>query len=53
MSSEGSPKVTMELQDGGGGEYIVLHAEHWAMDSEEEIDLLAAELKAMLKGARR
>lgn len=46
------PSLSMELMDGGGGEFLVLHAAHWALDTPEEVDMLAAEMKAMLAKAR-
>lgn len=40
--------LTMEIHDGGGGEYLVIHARHWALSDHAEIDALAAMLKEML-----
>lgn len=51
-TKEGSPLLLLELMDGGGGEFLVLSANQWAMDSAEEVDMLAAELKAMLADAK-
>lgn len=45
---DAAPRVELELMDGGGGYYLVLHAEHMAFDTPEEVDALAAEMKAML-----
>lgn len=53
LSRDEAPLLRMELEDGGGGEFLVLHASHWAMESEAEIDMLAAEMKAMLANANR
>ena len=47
------PELDMALTDGGGGEYIVLTAKHWAIDNEAEVDKLADALKAMLKHATK
>lgn len=44
--------LTLELQEGGGGEYLVMHAVHWSIDSQAEIDDLCAKLTAMLAQAR-
>jgi hypothetical protein len=33
-------RVKIEIADGGGGEYLVLHAKHWAVESKEDIDQL-------------
>lgn len=46
------PRLSMELIDGGGGEYLVLHAVQWSLDSDAEVDALAAEIKAMLAQAK-
>lgn len=53
MESEGDPLLRAELRDGGGGEFLVLSAHQWALDSDDEIDMLANELKAMLEEARK
>ena len=42
-------EITITAEDGGGGTYIVLSSPRWAMDSDDEIDELCKELKAMLK----
>ena len=34
--------------DGGGGEYLVIHAKHWAMDGKNEIVELVKVLTTML-----
>lgn len=53
MDEDGPPHFTMELMDGGGGEYLVLHANHWALESPEEVDALAGEMKALLAKAQK
>ena len=49
---QGEPKVTLELMDGGGGEFLVLTANQWAVETPEEVDALAAEMKALLAKAK-
>lgn len=41
------PKLTVEVCDGGGGAYIVMHAKHWSFD-DSELDRIAARIKAIL-----
>lgn len=43
--------LTLTVEDGGGGPYIVMDAEQWAVDSLAEIDELRALLVAMLPEA--
>jgi hypothetical protein len=43
------PAFTIEVHDGGGGEYIVLHAAHWSISDEADLKDLHAELTRMLK----
>lgn len=52
ISPDDEPVLRLELRDAGAGEYLVLHATAWAMDSEAEVDQLAEAMKAMLKEAR-
>jgi len=40
--------LTVEVYDGGGGEYLVIHAKHWAMDGKGEIAELVKVLTTML-----
>jgi len=40
--------LTVEVKDGGGGEYLVIHAKHWAMDGKNEIVELVKVLTTML-----
>jgi hypothetical protein len=40
--------LTIDINDGGGGEYVVMHASHWSFENENEVDLLAATLKSMI-----
>ena len=44
--------LTIEVTDCGAGEYLVLHAGHWAIDSRAAADELHATLLAMLAGCR-
>ena len=44
--------LTIEVTDCGAGEYLVLHAGHWAIDSREAADELHATLLEMLAGCR-
>lgn len=39
--------LTVQTQDGGGGNYIILSTERWAID---DIDQFCAELKKVLEG---
>ena len=41
--------LEISTQDGGGGSYIVIKTERWALEDAKEIDVLAAKLKAILK----
>jgi len=41
--------LVIEATDAGGGTFVVLTTERWAMDTEDQIDELCVELKAMLK----
>ena len=43
------PAFTIEVHDGGGGEYLVLHASHWAIGDEADLKDLLTELTCMLK----
>ncbi|MBT9176538.1 MAG: hypothetical protein DDT20_00857 [Firmicutes bacterium] len=49
---DGSATLKLELINGGGGEYLVLHATHLALDSMAEIDALTAVLKKALKESK-
>lgn len=44
--------LTIEVTDCGAGEYLVLHAGHWAIDSRAAADELHATLLEMLAGCR-
>ena len=46
------PELSLELMDAGGGEFLVISAAHWAIDTEDEINQLAEAMKAMLSGAK-
>lgn len=42
--------LTVQTQDGGGGNFIVLSTERWALADDKEIDEFCAALKNVLKG---
>lgn len=44
--------LRVRTQDGGGGAFIVVETSRWALDSDAEIDALAAKLKAVLRLGR-
>ena len=44
------PACTIEVHDGGEGEYIVLHATHWAIVDESDLKDLLTELTWRLYG---
>jgi hypothetical protein len=48
-ASELGQEITISTHDGGGGPYVVIQTERWAMDDDKEIGELAAKLKAILK----
>jgi hypothetical protein len=48
-----TPELTLVLHDGGGGEYLVIHAAHWAVDSEAEIAEVATAMKKMFASGRK
>lgn len=41
--------LTMQTQDGGGGNYVVISTERWAIDR-DDIDKFCAQLKSVLEG---
>ena len=41
--------LKIEAVDAGGGTYVILSTERWAVEKDKEIDELCTELKAMLK----
>ena len=43
-STHEDPPFTIEVHDGGGGEYLVLHASHWAIGDEADLKDLLTEL---------
>lgn len=43
-------ELTVEILDGGGGNYLVIKTDRWAIDA-DTIDAFAAELKNCLKMA--
>ena len=53
MHSCGPPdddaSLVIEIDDAGGGEYLILHAEHWSFEGREDIDALHAKLVEMLE----
>ena len=49
-SLAGEGELTFEVCDGGGGEYVVIHASHFAVDPQNETALqLIERLKAALR----
>jgi len=46
--NEGGQTFTISTQNGGGGSYLVISTERWALDSAKEIDDFARKLKAIL-----
>ncbi len=40
-------KFAIEIHDGGGGEYIVMQAEHWSFEGVDDIRALADKLISM------
>jgi hypothetical protein len=43
--------LAIETADGGGGKYIVIQTDRWALDSDSDIDALAAHLKEIMLAA--
>lgn len=43
--------ATMTLEDGGGGEYLVLDVHQWAFSDAAEVDAFVAEMKRLLATA--
>lgn len=43
--------LSISIQDGGGGQYVVLNAHEWSIEIYGEIDELAERLRDMLKQA--
>ena len=41
--------IEISTFDGGGGSYIVIKTERWAVGDAKEIDAFAAEMKSVLK----
>jgi hypothetical protein len=41
--------LEIETMDGGGGAYLVISTERWALDSDEDIDAFASRLKEVLR----
>lgn len=48
---ESPQRFKAEVEDAGGGPFIVVSTERWAMSDEAEIDQLAQALKAFLRQA--
>lgn len=46
-----SNEIVVEICDGGGGPYLVIKTDRWALSDAKEIDAFARELKACLKKA--
>ena len=49
---DADPALMIEIEDGGGGEYLVITAVQWAIDSRAEMDALHAKLIEMLEACR-
>lgn len=45
--SDGCQTLTVQTQDGGGGNYIILKTDRWAIDK-DDIDKFCSELKNIL-----
>lgn len=41
-------RISLELYDGGGGEYLVINATEWAVDSIDEINQMVEVMRRML-----
>ena len=41
--------ITISTEDGGGGSYVTIQTDRWAMDDDKEIDTFAAKMKVLLK----
>ncbi len=50
--AESVPLLDVTIHDGGGGEYLVLTATAWALDSQADIDQLYHLLTGMLVSCR-
>ena len=48
-ANETCQDIELSTHDGGGGSYIVIKTERWAVDDGKEIDAFAKMLKALLK----
>jgi len=43
------PELIVEFHDGGGGEYVVIHAKDWAID-DKDVDEFCAMIKEAVSG---
>jgi hypothetical protein len=50
-SRDDEATLTLELVNAGAGEYLVITAQNWAIETDEEADQIATEAKNMLKKA--
>lgn len=51
-NDDGGPqRFKAEIEDAGGGPFVVISSERWAISDAAEIDLLAEALKAFLRQA--
>lgn len=41
--------LRLQVQDGGGGRYVVITATEWAIDSLKDIENLTARIRAMME----
>lgn len=48
VSESPDSSLSIRIEDGGGGEFVVLNAYEWSFDGEADIDALAAHIKEML-----
>jgi hypothetical protein len=42
-------QINIEIEDGGGGKYLVLSTERWAVDSPKELEKLLTDVLKSLK----
>ena len=48
-ANESRQDITLETVDAGGGSYIVIKTERWALDDAADMAKLVGKMKAMLK----
>ncbi len=47
-SNDEQAEIRLVLFDGGGGDYLVMHASHWSFDDPKQVDELCVKLKSMI-----